>query len=114
MRIQAYRSRVSDSRSRRLGTFSYLQPLTAEQVRAQLDFAVESGLVCAVEHVEPERAPSRLWYLWKLPMFGTTDVDAVLAEIDECHRANPRDHVRVVGYDTKRQTMGMSFVVHRA
>ena len=29
------------------------------------------------------------WYMWKLPMFGETDVDKILAEAEACHKAHP-------------------------
>lgn len=113
MSIQAYPSRVDDDSARKLGTFSYLPQMTAEQVREQIDYMLGQGWTCSIEHVEPARATSRLWYMWKLPMFGVTDADTVLEEIEACHQANPRDHVRVIGYDAKRQTQGLAFVVHR-
>jgi len=40
-----------------------------------------------------------------------------LAEIDRyldaCRAANPAHLVRVLGYDPKRQTLGLAFVTHR-
>jgi ribulose-bisphosphate carboxylase small chain len=37
----------------------------------------------------------------------------VLAEAEACHRAHPRDHVRLVGYDNLRQTQGAAMVLYR-
>ena len=107
-------SRLDDPGSRRLGTFSYLPPMTQEQVRHQVEHMLVKGWACSVEHVDPARASSTYWYLWKLPMFGEWDPSAVIAAVDACRRAYPRDHVRVVGYDKRRQTQGLAFVVHRA
>jgi ribulose-bisphosphate carboxylase small chain len=53
------------------------------------------------------------WYMWKLPLFGETDVNCVLAEADACHKANPNNHVRLVGYDKLKQTQGAAMVVFR-
>ena len=53
------------------------------------------------------------WYMWKLPLFGESDINVVMNEINACRNANPGNHVRLIGYDNKRQTQGLSMVVHR-
>ena len=50
--------------------------------------------------------------MWKLPFFGEQDLNAVVAEIDACHRAYPDHHVRLIGYDNYAQSQGVCFVVH--
>ena len=95
------------------GTFSYLPPFDADQLAAQVDYLVGRGLIPAIEHVEPERATLTYWYMWKLPMFGVTNPEVVLAELGECHHANPGHFVRLIGYDNRRQTQGFSLVVYR-
>ena len=47
-------------------------------------------------------------------MFGETDVDAIFDEIEACKKANPNNHVRLIGYDNFKQTQGTAMVVHRA
>jgi ribulose-bisphosphate carboxylase small chain len=113
MTIQAFRSRVDDPAARKFGTFSYLPPLTADEIARQIEYALARGWTCAVEHVEPARAATTYWYLWKLPMFGALDAADVLAEVDACAAAHPGDLVRVVAYNRRRQTQGLVFVVHR-
>lgn len=113
MAIQDFPSRVDDPASRKLGTFSYLPPLTTEQVHAQVEYMLARGWACSIEHVEPARATTTYWYMWKLPMFGERDVDAVMAEVRECRQAHPGDHIRLIGYDGRRQTQGLALVVHR-
>jgi len=54
------------------------------------------------------------WYMWKLPMFGETDVDRVLAEAEACHKANPDNHVRLIGYNNFNQSQGASMVIFAA
>ena len=113
MTIHDYASRMDDPASRRFGTFSYLPPLTPAEVALQVDYMLSRGWACSVEHVEPQRAMDNYWYMWKLPLFGETSTKAVLAEVDACHEAHPRDHVRLIGYDGRRQTQGLAFVVYR-
>jgi ribulose-bisphosphate carboxylase small chain len=51
--------------------------------------------------------------MWKLPLFGEQSIDAVLAEIEACHREFPDHMVRFVAYDNYAQSQGMAFVVYR-
>ncbi len=99
---------------RRGETFSYLPPLSPQKIRNQIQFLVNQGWNPAIEHTEPEKAFSHYWYMWKLPFFGERSVDKILAEIEACHRANPGQHVRLVGYDNFAQSQGTAFIVYRA
>jgi ribulose-bisphosphate carboxylase small chain len=111
--IRDFPSRVGEQTSKRLGTFSYLPPLDAAEVERQTEYLVRRGLTAMIEHVEPERATARYWYMWKLPLFGETDPGAIRAEVDACIRANPGHHVRLIGFEPKRQTQLVAFVVER-
>jgi ribulose-bisphosphate carboxylase small chain len=111
--IQDYKSRRNDPASKKLGTFSYLPKMHASAIRQQLQYMVKRGWNCAVEHVEPERAMSDYWYMWKLPMFGERNLDTIMGELNACRNANPDDYIRVIGYDNKRQSQGQSMVVYR-
>ena len=111
--VRNYASTLSDENSRRLGTFSYLPPMTTDGILAQIQYIVSKHWVPAIEHTEPENASHSYWYMWKLPLFGGTDVATVMAELKACHHANPGHHVRLIGYDTKAQSQGASMVVFR-
>ena len=112
--IQDYASRISDPNSRKLGTFSYLPEMNADQLRKQIQYLVDQGWNPAIEHSEPEAAFGHYWYMWKLPMFGETDVDRVLSEIEACKKANPGHHVRLLGYDNYKQSQGANMLVYKA
>ncbi len=111
--MQDYHSRLSDPASRKFETFSYLPAMTTEQIRAQVDYIVKRGWNPAVEHTEPQNAFDHFWYMWKLPLFGESDVTHILAEAEACHKANPDHHVRLVGYDNFKQSQGASMVIYR-
>lgn len=112
--MQDYDSSLSDAaKSRRFETFSYLPPLSAESIRAQIQYIVDKGWNPGIEHTEPEHAISNFWYMWKLPMFGETNVDAILAEIEACKTAHPDNHIRLLGFDNFAQSAGTAMVVHR-
>ncbi|MGA0825682.1 MAG: ribulose bisphosphate carboxylase small subunit [Burkholderiaceae bacterium] len=51
--------------------------------------------------------------MWKLPLFGEQSVEAVLAELNACHKEFPSHLVRFVAYDNYAQSQGTSFVVYR-
>ncbi len=111
--MQDYQSSLSDVTSRKFETFSYLPAMDDASTRKQVEYIVSKGWNPAVEHTEPENAMSSYWYMWKLPMFGETDVDRILGEAEACHKAHPNNHVRLVGYDNYAQSKGAEMVIYR-
>jgi ribulose-bisphosphate carboxylase small chain len=111
--ILDYKSRLGDPGSRRFETFSYLRPMDRDRIIEQVKYIVSKRWNPAIEHTEPENAFGHYWYMWKLPMFGETDVDKILAEADACHEENPDNHVRLIGYDNQSQSQGAAMVIYR-
>ncbi len=111
--MQDYQSSLSNPESRKFETFSYLPTLDAAQTRQQVQYIIDKGWNPSIEHTEPENASGSYWYMWKLPMFGETDVDAILTELENCHTAHPNNHVRLLGLDNFAQCAGTSMVVYR-
>ena len=111
--MQDYKSSLADAGSRKFETFSYLPAMSDADIRKQVEYIISKGWNPAVEHTEPQYLMDNYWYMWKLPMFGETDVDRVLAEAEACHKANPNNHVRLVGYDNFKQSQGAAMVVFR-
>ncbi|MBK8161969.1 MAG: ribulose bisphosphate carboxylase small subunit [Gammaproteobacteria bacterium] len=111
--MQDYKSSLTDFTSRKFETFSYLPEMSKENIRKQVEYIVKQGWNPAIEHSEPENAFDHYWYMWKLPMFGETNVDRILAEADACHKTHPMNHVRLVGYDNAAQSQGTSMVIYR-
>lgn len=113
-KISEFPAKRDSLKGRRYETFSYLPAMDAARIRKQVQYVIDQGWNPAVEHSEPEQAASDFWYLWKLPLFGEKSVDAVLAELEACHKAFPGHHVRLIGYDNLRQTQGSAMVIFRA
>lgn len=111
--LQDYASSLSDAASRKFETFSYLTEMDDERIRKQVEYIVRQGWNPAIEHTEPENAFGHFWYMWKLPLFGETDVDRIMAEAEACHKAHPDNHVRLVGYNNYAQSKGAEMVVFR-
>ncbi|MCB2263927.1 MAG: ribulose bisphosphate carboxylase small subunit [Candidatus Thiosymbion ectosymbiont of Robbea hypermnestra] len=111
--MQDYESSLSDVNSRKFETFSYLPEMDNDQLRKQVAYIISKGWNPAIEHTEPENATGSYWYMWKLPMFGESDVDTVLNEAEACHKTHAKNHVRLIGYDNYAQSKGTEMVVFR-
>ncbi len=112
--MQDYNSSLSNPAvSRKFETFSYLPTLSDDSTRAQIQYIVDKGWNPGIEHTEPENATSNYWYMWKLPMFGEDNVDTILAEIENCKKAHPNNHIRLLGFDNFAQSAGAAMVIHR-
>jgi len=113
-------------------TLSFLPPLTDAEIAKQIGYVIEKGWNPCVEFAMPDNAltlghgddkivssamcgyyANRYWPMWKLPMFGCTDPQQVLNEIEACKRAFPGAYVRVAGFDRMRQVQMTAMLVHR-
>ena len=97
------------------GTFSYLPDLTAAEVGAQVQYAIDRGWAVAVEFTDDPHPRNVLWEMWGLPMFGVADASAAMHEVTAAVRAWPDHYVRVSAYDATlgRQTTALSFIAAR-
>ncbi len=50
--MQDYNSSLSDANSRKFETFSYLPAMSADQIRAQIEYIVSKGWNPSIEHTE--------------------------------------------------------------
>lgn len=99
----------------RHGAFSYLPPLTDDEIAAQVRYALDHGWPVSIEHSDDPHPRNVYWSMWGLPLFDLTEPDGVLREINECRSAFPGHYVRVLAYDARlgRQTTALSFLVQR-
>lgn len=97
------------------GTFSYLPPLTDEQITKQVQYALDHGWAINVEYTDDPHPRNTYWEMWGLPMFDQQDPAAVLYEVNECRKAFPHHYVRVSAFDATlgRQTIALMFLVQR-
>ena len=97
----------------RYGTFSYLPPLTDEEIGAQVKYALDKGWPVSVEYTDDPHPRNIYWEMFGLPMFDLAEPDGVLAQINECRQLFPEHYVRVLAYDASlgKQTTAMSFLV---
>ncbi|XP_074287380.1 ribulose bisphosphate carboxylase small subunit, chloroplastic-like [Silene latifolia] len=106
-------------------TLSYLPPLKEEELLKEINYLLVKGWVPCIEfevgtafvYRENNKSPGyydgRYWTMWKLPMFGCTDAAQVAAEVVECKNAYPDAHIRIIGFDNKRQVQCISFIAYK-
>ncbi len=94
-----------------LETFGFLPKFDMNEIQTQIAYILANGWSPAIEHEHPSNSFDHYWTMWKLPFFGETDLNHVLAELEACHRAFPDHHVRLTGYDNYTQSQGAAFVV---
>ena len=97
------------------GTFSYLPDLADDEIRAQVQYAIDRGWAVAVEFTDDPHPRNVLWEMWGLPMFGIADAAAAMHEVTQCRATYPGHYIRVSAYDASlgRQTTALSFIVNR-
>lgn len=97
------------------GTFSFLPDLTDEQIKAQIEYALDQGWAVSVEHTDEPHPRNTYWELWGLPMFDLRDPIGVMEEVDACREAFPHHYIKVNAFDSTRgwETVRLSFIVNR-
>ena len=104
-------------------TFSFLPPMDDAQLMKQITYMIKNKYNPCVEFEFPDKSiavaatlgmgmdsscsstfySNRYWSMWKLPMYGATDADQVMAECKKCAKTFPNAFVRLVGFDAARQ-----------
>merc|ERR1712113_16974 len=118
--IQAY----SPFNNKKYETLSYLPQLSNDAIKKQIDFIIKNHWTPCLEmsddgdiyqntEMGPNYYDNRYWSLYKLPMFGCTDPNEVIREIEACKREFPNAKVRVIAFDSKRQVQTAGFIVRK-
>jgi len=97
------------------GQFSFLPDLTDDEIRLQVDYAIDHGWALSVEHTDDPHPRNTYWDMWGLPMFQIRDGAAVVYEVNACRKACPGQYIKVNAFDATRgvESMAMSFIVQR-
>merc|ERR1712192_186080 len=118
--IQAY----TPYNGKKYETLSYLPQLTTEDTKKQIDFMIRNNWTPSLEFSEdgdvylntqmgPGYYDNRYWSMYKLPMFGCTDANEVIREIENCEREFSSAKIRVLGFDPRRQVQTAGFIVRK-
>ena len=97
------------------GQFSFLPELTDEEVKMQVQYALEQGWSLAVEHTDDPHPRNTYWSMWGTPMFDLRDAAGVMLEVNACRKECPEEYVKVLAFDSNKgfETVRMSFIVQR-
>ncbi len=97
------------------GTFSFLPPLTDEQIEAQVRYALANGWAVSVEYTDDPHPRSSYWEMWGPPLFDLEEPSQLMRELASCRDAFPNGYIKVNAYDSSlgRQSLMLSFIVNR-
>jgi ribulose-bisphosphate carboxylase small chain len=97
------------------GTFSFLPDLTDEQIRAQVQYALDQQWALGIEFTDDPHPRNTYWEMWGAPMFDLRDAAGVMQEVRACRAANPGFYIRINAFDATRtfETVRLSFIVQR-
>ena len=97
------------------GTFSFLPDLTDEQIRKQIEYALEKGWALGIEYTDDPHPRNTYWEMWGQPMFDLRDAAGVMQEVRACREHQPECYIRINAFDSERnfETVRLSFIVQR-
>jgi ribulose-bisphosphate carboxylase small chain len=97
------------------GAFSFLPDLTDEEIKAQVQYALDQGWACSVEFTDDPHPRNAFWEMFGPPMFDLKDAAGVLFEVNECRKAHSGHYIKVNAFDATRgfETTRLSFIVGR-
>jgi ribulose-bisphosphate carboxylase small chain len=97
------------------GTFSFLPPLTDDEICQQIQYSLGHDWAINIEFTDDPHPRNTYWEMWGMPLFDVKDPATILDEINACRKASPHAYIRVGAYDRSkgRQTLALSFIVNR-
>ena len=99
----------------RQGTFSHLPDLDDDEIKAQIQYAIDNDWAVSIEYTDDPHPRNVYWEMWGLPMFDTKDPAAAFSEVKRCREAFPHHYIKVNAYNARytKQTTALSFMVNR-
>ncbi len=97
------------------GQFSFLPPLTDEQITAQIKYALGKGWALSVEYTDDPHPRNTYWEMFGAPMFDLKDPAGILMEVNNCRKTFPNQYIRVMAFSSVRgvESPTMSYIVNR-
>jgi ribulose-bisphosphate carboxylase small chain len=97
------------------GTFSFLPDFTDIEIRAQIDYALQSGWAIGIEYTDDPHPRNFYWDMWGNPMFDLRNATEAMSELRACREAKSDYYIRVNAFDSTRgfETTRLSFIVNR-
>jgi ribulose-bisphosphate carboxylase small chain len=97
------------------GTFSFLPDFSDDEIRAQIEYAIEQGWAIGIEYTDDPHPRNCFWEMWGNPLFDLRDSARAMREVRACRDMHCRGYVRVNAFDSTRgfETTRLSFIVNR-
>ena len=98
------------------GTFSFLPPLTDEQITKQVEYCMRQGWAVNLEYTDDPHPRNTYWEMWGLPMFDLKDAAAAMYELAECRKVHGgRAYIRLSAFDATPgwESLRLSFITDR-
>src|SRR6266498_2073340 len=97
------------------GTFSFLPDFSDDEIKAQIQYAIDNQWAVAVEFTDDPHPRNTYWEMWDLPMFDVQDASGALYEVNKCREAYPNHYIKITAYDPRhcRQTTAFDLIVNR-
>ena len=97
------------------GQFSFLPELTDQEIKLQVNYALENGWAIAIEHTHDPHPRNAYWSMWGNPMFDLRDPAGVMMELEACKREFGGEYIKILAFDSKKgwESVRMSFIVNR-
>jgi len=97
------------------GQFSFLPPLTDEQITKQIKYALGKGWALSVEYTDDPHPRNTYWEMFGAPMFDLKDPAGILMEVNNCRKTFPNHYIRIMAFSSVRgvESPTMSYIVNR-
>jgi ribulose-bisphosphate carboxylase small chain len=97
------------------GAFSFLPPLTDEQIEKQIQYALDNNWPISLEYTDDPHPRNSYWDMFGLPFFDLKDAKAVLQHVHKAREVHANAYIKLNAFDARlgRQTTALSFIVHR-
>lgn len=97
------------------GTFSFLPDLTDDEIRAQMNYALQQGWSLSVEYTDDPHPRNCYWEMFGTPMFDLRDAAGAMLELQECRKTFPNYYIKINAFDSTRgiESIRLSFIVNR-
>ncbi|MCD2181540.1 ribulose bisphosphate carboxylase small subunit [Rhizobium sp. GN54] len=97
------------------GAFSFLPPLTDEQIARQVQYCIDKGWAVSLEFTDDPHPRNTYWDMWGHPMFDNPDAAALMLELKACRKVYGDRYIRLVAFDSSHgwESVRLSFIVNR-
>jgi len=97
------------------GAFSLLPDLTNEQIKRQVEYAINNGFSVAIEYTDDPHPRNCYWEMWGLPLFDVPDAATIMYELAECRKAHKNQYIKINAFNNARgvESTALSFIVDR-